>query len=131
MLSDITMQEYSNQLIIMSHITLQEYSNQIILSDVNPQEYSNQIMLISDISVKDYSNQIIFLSDITLQEYSNQIIPIVICYFQKAVEVNVSLLCVSHINSVFIVLLQTEPTNRDNQLRVNFYRRLFIAFHTS
>jgi hypothetical protein len=131
MLSDITLQEYSNQLIIISHITLQEYSNQIMLSDITPQEYSNQIIFISDKSVKDYSNQIIFLSGITLQKYSNQIISIVICYFQKAVEVSVILLSVSHFNSVFIVLLQTEPTSRDTQMRVNFYRRSFIALHTS
>jgi len=100
-LSDITLQEYSNQLIIMSHITLQEYSNQIMLSDITPQEYSNQI------------------------------IPIAICYLQKAVEVKVILFCVSHFNSVFIVMLQTEPTSRYTQLRVNFYRRSFIALHTS
>jgi hypothetical protein len=102
-----------------------------MLSDITPQEYSNQIVFISDISVKDYGNQIIFMSDIILQEYSNQIIPIVICYFQKAVEVNVILLCVSYFNSVFIVLLRTEPRGLDTQLRVNFYRRSFIALHTS
>ena len=71
------------------------------------------------------------LSDITPQEYSNQIIPIAICYLQKAVEVKVILFCVSHFNSVFIVMLQTEPTSRYTQLRVNFYRRSFIALHTS
>jgi hypothetical protein len=70
--------------------------------------------------VKDYNNQVLFLSDITLQKYSNQIISNVICCFQKTVEVNVILLCVSHFNSVFIVLLQTEPTSRDTQLRVKF-----------
>jgi len=75
--------------------------------------------------------QIIFLSDITLQEYSNQIIAIVICYFQKAVEFNVILLCVSLFDSVFIVLLQTEPRSCDTQLRVNYYGRSFIALHTS
>jgi hypothetical protein len=85
-----------------------------MLSDVTPQEYSNKIIFISDISVKDYNNQVLFLSDITLQKCSNQIIQNVICYFRKAVEVNVILLCVSHFNSVHIVLLQTEPTSRDN-----------------
>jgi len=77
-LPDIILQEYSNQLIMMSHITLQEYGNQIMLSDITPQEYSNQIIFISDISVQDYSNQIIFPSSIALQGCSKQIIPIAI-----------------------------------------------------
>jgi hypothetical protein len=102
-----------------------------MLPDVTPQEYSNKIIFISDISVKNYNNQILFLSDITLQKYSNQIIPNVICYFRKALEVKEIFLCVSYFNSVSIVLLQTEPTSRDTQLRVNFYRRSFITLHTS